>query len=126
MMLSTLGLGLLLSFQKIPDRASVIYTGVPLSSSADAVSMVTHNAQGLLTSDAVTVQSTSYLKNLSSSPADITVSLPIEGHNVAWGMVEKVMISATVDGAVTKLTKLDPQIITPADEHARTSGIRAE
>lgn len=125
MLLSSLAIGALLSVQQIPEQASVIYSGVPICSSPTSVALVTHDARASVTKDSAVFQSTSYLKNTATGPVSITVSIPVDGHNITWGMAEKMQVSATVDGAAVAITKQDPSIVAPTDAHLRASGVKA-
>ena len=112
--------------QDLPDKATSLYTGVPISSPSAGVQMVTHNASASLTKTDVSLDSLTYLKNFSDQNASITVTIPIEGHDVEWGMTDKVQVSATIDNEPVMLTKKDAKIVAPSDEKKTASGIRAE
>ena len=97
MMLVAPALLLSLAAQQFPEKASVIYTGVPRSSSPAAIKMVTHAATATLQKSDFTLTSLTFLKNTSPQPATVTVTLPVEGHNPDWNMTDHTTINVLVD-----------------------------
>jgi hypothetical protein len=124
-MVFTLALSLVLAAQEIPEKASLLYTGVPSCTSPCPVQLVTHDAKAVLTVGTVTVDSLSYFKNGSDQIQNVTVSIPVEGHNVDYNMPGTVQVSATVDNMPETLTMVGPKIVPPTDPKLIASGIKA-
>ncbi len=124
-MLSASALLLFVAAQQFPERASVIYTGVPRSSSPAAIRMVTHAATAVLDKTQVQVDSLTYLKNLTTGVATVTVTIPVEGHNPDWNMTDHTTVSVLVDDKPVALTSATT--MTPTNDPVkRSSGVRAE
>lgn len=124
MMLSAV-FSLLLCAQQLPDKASLIYPGVPRSSSSAAVAMITHSADVKLDKTSFQLESTSFLKNTSTDPATVTITLPVDGHNPDWNMTDHTTVTAWVDGKPVDLTSTTT-MVPETDPQKRASGIRAE
>jgi hypothetical protein len=124
-MVLTLALSLALATQEIPDKASLLYTGVPSCTSPCPVQMVTHDAKAVLSTATETVDSLSTFKNTSDAIQNITVSIPVEGHNVDYNMPNTIQVSATVDNVSTPVTMVGPKIVPPTDQRLIASGIKA-
>src|SRR4051794_37921261 len=103
MMLCVPALLLLMAGQENTDTASLIYTGVPVSSSSAAVQMATHNASVTMTKTWYSMESLTFLKNISKEPATITISIPVDGKNVDWNMTDRLVVQAWVDNAPVTL-----------------------
>jgi len=119
MFLSTLAITVSL-FQN--NTVSVIYTGVP-STTSSSVRLMTHDAKTMLSKTTATTDSLSYLKNLSDQPVSITVSIPIEGENVGWGMPEQVMAQVIVDNEPVTVNKQAAREVVTTDARKKSSGI---
>jgi hypothetical protein len=104
------------------NTVSVIYLGVP-STANSTVRLMTHDAKTTLNKTDATTDSVSYLKNLSDKPASITVSIPIEGENVGWGMPNQIMVQVLVDDQPVSITKTTPKEVVTTDAHKKASGI---
>jgi len=116
----------LLSFaQVIPDKASAIYTGVPIAS-APSIKMEQHNASATLTKTNETLESLTVLKNTGDSPVTITVTLPVRGHNVDWSMADNMSLTATLDNSPLTLQTKGSRITPPSDQKRIASGVKAE
>ena len=126
MLLSAPLLALALAWQDIPDKASVIYTGIPVSAKRTTVQMVTHNASVRLDKTTQNLESLTYLKNLSSDPATVTLIIPVKGHNVDWAMTENLHVSAMVDNIPISLANSGSRSTPVDDQHRVASGVHAE
>ncbi len=100
----------------------MVYTGVP-SSSNTAVRLVTHDAKTTLSKTTATTDELSYLKNMSDKAVSVTVSIPIEGENVGWGMPDQVQCSVSVDNEPIAINKQAAKETPTTDEHKKASGI---
>src|SRR5258708_16205818 len=126
MMLCVPALLLLMARQESQDTASLIYTGVPISSSGSAVQMATHNANVSLSKSRYTVDSLTYLKNLSAQPTTVTISIPVMGKNVDWGMTDNLQVTVMVDNAPVTVTNMGAHMVNTTDPRKMASGIRAD
>jgi len=124
-MLVAPALVLSLAAQQFPEKASVIYTGVPRSSSPAAIKMVTHAATATLQKTDYTLTSLSFLKNISKAPATVTVTIPVEGHNPDWNMTDRTTVSVLVDDKPVQVAS-NTAMVQTTDATKRASGVRAD
>jgi hypothetical protein len=88
--------------------------------------MATHNASVSLSKTRYTVDSLTYLKNLSPKPATITISIPVMGKNVGWGMTDNLQVTVMVDNAPVSVKNMGAQMVRTTDARKLASGIRAD
>ena len=125
MMLVAPALLLALTAQQFPEKASVIYTGVPRSSSPAAIKMVTHAATATLQKTDYRLDSLTYFKNVSTAPATVTVTIPVEGHNPDWNMTDHTTISVLVDDKPVQAVA-NTAMVQTTDATKKASGVRAD
>lgn len=94
MLLATLSL--LALGQTIPDSASILYPGFPVSSSS-AISVPTHSATFKLGKDTVTFESLSTMRNASDKPVKMTLDIPMQGKQVTWAQFQGERVSALIN-----------------------------
>lgn len=124
-MVLSLAISLALAAQDVPDKASVIFTGIPYSREASSVQLVTHDAKAVLTPTDVTVDSLSFFKNASDKVQNLTVAIPIEGHDVTYNMPGSVKVTAMVDNVPVPVTASTPSFLAPNDQRLIASGVKA-
>lgn len=101
----TLALAAAILGQTISDGASVIHSGIPASVSASSVRMISHSATAQLGKTSYVHESTSLLKNESDKPVTLAITVPANGQNTTWPMLQEYRVSATIDNVALNLSK---------------------
>lgn len=111
----------ILGGQTLSGDTKVLYTGMPTTASSASVRMVSHSATARLEKMSYAYETVSELKNESSRPVTLTITIPVRGKDPTWPMIREHRVSALLDGRNLALKR--SASTSPPDSEARENGV---